>query len=65
MKALEWLRVLVTLGATAAEVVRERRLRGDTRPARVIWDEVKSARQRRESYSKTRAKLGLPPEGGE
>ena len=60
MKALEWLRVLVTLGATAAEVVRERRLRGDTRPAREIWREVKTQRAAREAIQRQRERLGLP-----
>ena len=61
----EWLRVLFTLGATAAEIVRERRRAGDTRPARVIWDSVKSARiadeaarERREAFAREAARHG-------
>jgi len=65
MKALEWLRALFTLGATAAEVVRERRRLGDARPARVVWDEVRSkrvaddaARERREAFAREAARHG-------
>lgn len=67
MKGLEWLRVVLTMGLTAAEVVRERRRLGDTRPARVIWDEVRTARVAAEKYranvERIRAqkrRLGLP-----
>jgi len=61
----EWLRVLFTLGAAAAEIVRERRRAGDTRPAKVIWSEVKSARvaddaarERREAFAREAARHG-------
>jgi len=67
MRGLEWLRVVLTLGLTAAEIVRERRRQGDVRPARVIWDEVKTARIAAEKYranvERIRAqkrRLGLP-----
>lgn len=65
MRWTEWLRVLFTLGATAAEVIRERRRLGDTRPARVVWAEVKSARiadaaarERREAFAREAARHG-------
>lgn len=67
MKGLEWLRVVLTLGLTAAEIVRERRRLGDTRPAREIWDSVKTQRiaaeEYRENVERIRAekrRLGLP-----
>jgi hypothetical protein len=67
MKAMEWLRVVLTLGLTAAEIVRERRRQGDQRPAREIWDEVKTARiaaeKYREGVERIRAqkrRIGLP-----
>jgi hypothetical protein len=67
MKWTEWLRALVTLGATAAEAVRERRRLGDTRPAREIWDEVRTARIAAEKYRENverhraqKKRLGLP-----
>lgn len=67
MKAMEWIRVVLTLGLTAAEVVRERRRQGDQRPAREIWDSVKTQRiaaeKYREGVERIRAekrRLGLP-----
>jgi len=50
MKWLELARVALTLGLTAAEAIREARRRGDTRPAKVVWDEVKTARIAAEKY---------------
>jgi hypothetical protein len=67
MKAMEWLRVALTLGLTAAEIVRERRRLGDARPAREIWNEVRTARiaaeKYRENVERIRAqkrRIGLP-----
>jgi hypothetical protein len=67
MRGLEWVRVALTLGLTAAEIVRERRRQGDVRPARVIWDSVKTQRiaaeKYRENVERIRAqkrRLGLP-----
>ncbi len=67
MKGLEWLRVVLTLGLTAAEVVRERRRKGDTRPARDIWSEVRTAHIAAEKYRENverhraqKRRLGLP-----
>jgi hypothetical protein len=67
MRGLEWVRVVLTLGLTAAEVVRERRRLGGTRPAREIWDSVKTQRIAAEKYrlnvERIRAqkrRLGLP-----
>jgi hypothetical protein len=67
VKGLEWLRVVLTLGLTAAEIVRERRRLGDTRPAREIWDEVRTARIAAEKYRENvkrhraqKRRLGLP-----
>lgn len=65
--ALEFIRIALTLGLTAAEVVRERRRQGDQRPAREIWDSVKTQRiaaeKYRENVERIRAqkrRLGLP-----
>lgn len=65
--ALEFIRIALTLGLTAAEVVRERRRQGDQRPAREIWDSVKTQRiaaeEYRENVERHRAqkrRLGLP-----
>lgn len=65
--ALEFIRVVLTLGLTAAEIVRERRRQGDQRPAREIWDEVRTARIAAEKYRENRERhraqkrrLGLP-----
>jgi hypothetical protein len=67
LKAMEWLRVALTLGLTAAEVVRERRRLGDARPAREIWDSVKTQRIAAEKYREgverhraQKKRLGLP-----
>lgn len=65
MKWLEFIGVALRFGAAAAEAVRERRRAGDTRPARVIWDSVKSARvadeaarERREAFAREAARHG-------
>jgi len=50
MRWLEFARVALTLGLAAAEGVREARRRGDTRPAKVIWDSVKTQRIAAEKY---------------
>lgn len=63
MKWWEFVGIALRYGATFAEVVRERRRKGDTRKASEIWREVKSERDRRESYDKTRRKFGIKPEG--
>lgn len=50
MKFLEYARVVFTLGLAAADAIREARRRGDTRPAKVIWDSVKTQRIAAEKY---------------
>jgi hypothetical protein len=66
MKAAEWLRVLVTLGVSAAEAVREARRKGDHRPAREVWRDVKTMRaaqrayrERMEAFRRERERLGV------
>ena len=66
MRAAEWIRVLVTLGASAAEAVREARRRGDRRPAREVWRDVKTMRaaqkaytERMEAFRRERERLGV------
>jgi len=63
MKWVEFITVLLRFGASAAEAVRERRRAGDTRPARVIWSDVRSkriadeaARERREAFAREAAR---------
>ena len=50
MKWLEFARVALTLGLTAAEAIREARGRGDKRPAREIWDSDKTRREAERAY---------------
>jgi len=66
MKALEFIRVVLTMGLAAAEGVREARRRGDTRPAREVWRDVKtmraaqkSYRERMEAFRRERERLGV------
>ena len=65
MKWLEFITVALRFGATVAEGVRGRRRAGDTRPARVVWAEVRSkrvadeaARERREAFAREAARHG-------
>lgn len=65
MKWVEFVTVLLRFGASAAEVVREARRKGDTRKAGEIWAAVKSKRARMEAYERNRRRLGIEPEGEE
>lgn len=63
MKALEWLRVLLTAGAEVASMVREARQKGDMRPiAEVVADMQRRAaerkRERDELDRRAREKFG-------
>jgi hypothetical protein len=67
MKALEFVTVLLRFGFSAAEAVREARRRGDVRPAREVWETVRTARIAAEKYRENvkrhraqKRRLGLP-----
>jgi len=66
MRGLEWVRVVFTLGLAAADAVREARRKGDTRPAREVWRDVKTMRaaqraytERMEAFRRERERLGV------
>lgn len=66
MRAAEWIRVFVTLGASAAEAVRDARRKGDHRPAREVWRDIRTMRaaqkaytERMEAFRRERERLGV------
>ena len=66
MRGFEWLRVALTLGLAAADAVREARRKGDHRPAREVWRDVKTMRaaqkaytERMEAFRRERERLGV------
>lgn len=58
--AMEFLINALRFGGAVAEIIRDRRRAGDTRPARVIWDEVRSTRAWQDASRDKRRAKGWP-----
>lgn len=61
--AMEFLVNALRFGGAVAEIIRERRRAGDTRPARVIWAEVESTRAWQNASREKRRAKGWPERG--